>query len=168
MIKPIELFRDVKINKTVPFPLWMVFGIALFFVSCKSLKTAIFDQYSYQQAISIKVEGLSLMENAVEPYAQYGNEVQTLRLDLEKMVEYEKNKPDNEVSYAMWKVIADKDRNLLAGFLKRWEEKGQLSQIFINEAKLQVSESLDLIIKYEARKNKTNETNILNFLTTNN
>ncbi|MUU76932.1 hypothetical protein GN138_00610 [Winogradskyella sp. HL2-2] len=134
------------------------------FVSCQSLKTAVFDQYSYQQAISIKVESLNLMDEAVNDYLAHETEVRTLQLDLQKMVEYEKNKPDNEVSYTMWKTITNEERNLLAGFLKRWKEKDQLSQVFIDEAKVQVSEALDLIIKYEGQKNKTNETNILNFL----
>ncbi|WP_407557697.1 hypothetical protein [Winogradskyella sp. 4-2091] len=138
--------------------------VAMVLVSCQSLKTAVFDQYSYQQAISLKVEGLNLMDEAVNDFTQHAAEVKTLRLDLQKIMEYEKNKPDNEVSYAMWKSIANEERNLLAGFLKRWKEKNQLSQVFIDEAKIQVSESIDLIIKYEGQKNKTNETKILNFL----
>lgn len=146
-----------------------IFGIvfmAIILTSCNSLKTAVFDQYSYQQAISIKVESLNLMDEAIEEYAEHALDIEKLQLDLQKMVEYEKNKPDNEVSYAMWKTIANDERNLLAGFLKRWKEKNQLSQVFIDEAKIQVSESLDLIVKFEANKNKTNETNILNFLST--
>jgi hypothetical protein len=148
-------------------PTLLVAVLTLFLVSCKSLKTAVFDQYSYQQAISLKVESLNLMDEAVEVYTEHASDIETLQLDLQKMVEYEKNKPDNEISYAMWKIIANDERNLLAGFLKRWEEKSQLSQVFIKEAKLQVSESLDLIIKYEANKNKSNETNVLNFLSNN-
>ena len=35
--------------------------------ACNSLKTAVFDQYSYQQAISIKIESLNLMDKAIEP-----------------------------------------------------------------------------------------------------
>ena len=156
-------------NKTVlkPFSVKSILGIAfiaMVLVSCNSLKTAVFDQYSYQQAISIKVESLNLMDEAAGLYTEHVSDIETLQLDLQKIVEYEKNKPDNEVSYAMWKTIANKDRNLLAGFLKRWKEKNQLSQVFVDEAKIQVSEAIDLIIKYEANKNKTNETNILNFL----
>ncbi len=135
--------------------------------ACNSLKTAVFDQYSYQQAISIKIESLNLMDKAIEPYTNFEEEAEQLLLDLQKMVEYEKNKPDNEVSYAMWNVMANKDKNLLAGFFKRWKDKSQLSSIFIGEAKIQVAEALDLIVKYEAQKNKTNENNILGFLSNN-
>jgi len=141
--------------------------LILTFVACNSIKTAVFDQYSYQQTISIKVESLNLMNNAVEPYSNFEKEVEQLQLDLQKMVEYEKNKPDNEVTYAMWNVMTSKDKNLLAGFFTRWKDKNQLSSTFVDQAKVQIAEALDLIIKYEARKNKTNENNMLGFLSNN-
>lgn len=144
---------------------FVVFAFVL--MSCKSLRTAAFDQYSYQQAISIKVEGLNFMDNATEAYTTHETNVETLILDLKKMVEYEKNKPNNEVTYAMWKLIADKDKNLMAGFFKRWETENTLSTAFTTEAKQQIGEAFDLIIAYEAKKNKTNKSNILNFLTKN-
>ena len=145
----------------------VITSFVLLFIGCQSLKTAIFDQYSYQQAISIKVESLNLMDEATQSYNTYEEEVETLMLDLQKMVEYEKNKPNNEVSYAMWNLMANKDKNLLAGFFKRWQVDDQLSQGFTREAKVQVAEALDLIIQYEAKKNRVNETSILNFLGSN-
>ncbi|WCO00424.1 hypothetical protein [Psychroserpens ponticola] len=162
MIFKATIKKMVSIKKSV-----FIMTLVLVLSSCQSLKTAIFDQYSYQQAISIKVESLNLMSDADQSFSVYEVEVQDLLLELQKMIEYEKNKPDNEVSYAMWKVLANKEKNLLAGFFKRWKDGGKLSETFTNEAKLQVAEALDLIIKYEAQKNKTNETNILNFLGTN-
>ncbi|MEZ4792152.1 MAG: hypothetical protein R2783_01345 [Gelidibacter sp.] len=148
---------------------YLVLAIAfqLALLSCQSLKTAIFDQYSYQQAISLKVESGNLIEDATISYDDYEYEANNLLLELQKMVEYEKNKPNNEVSYAMWNVMANKDKNLLGGFLKRWNEEEILSEAFTQEAKLQIMEAFDLIIKYEAQKNKTNESNILNFLSNN-
>ena len=167
-MKPSLSFQYLQVKRAMLFRLpFLLLLLVLFFVSCKGLKTAVFDQYSYQQAVSIKVEGLSLMGDATEAYVENEEDVRVFLLELDKIVEYEKNKPDNAVSYAMWQAVANEDRNLLAGFFKRWRDKGQLSNVFIDEAKLQVSESLDLIIRYEANKNKTNETNILNFLSAN-
>ena len=162
MILKTSITRSKILRKSL-----FVMAFVLTLSSCQSLKTAIFDQYSYQQAISIKVESLNLMDDATQSYDSFETEVEDLMLELQKMVEYEKNKPDNQVSYAMWNVLANADKNLLAGFFKRWQDDGQLSKVFTDEAKLQISEALDLIIKYEAQKNKTNETNILNFLGTN-
>ncbi len=133
-------------------------------VSCDSLKTAVYDQYSYQQTISVKVESEALIEKATDSFSSHEAEVNDLILDLKKLVEYEKNKPNNEITYAMLKLMADQDKSLLAGFLKRWEDEQQLSQVFTNEAKAQIMEAFDLIIKYEANKNKENKTNLLSFL----
>lgn len=144
----------------------LIFSACMLF-SCSGLKTAVFDQYSYQQAISLKVESDNLMDSAINPYTNHQDEVKRMLLDIQKMLEYEKNKPDNTITYSMWKILADKDKNLLAGFFKRWEEEQQLSKVFANEARIQIMEAFDLIIKYEAQKNKTNESNILNFLTNN-
>lgn len=133
-------------------------------VSCNSLKTAVYDQYSYQQTISVKVESEALIDKATDSFSSHKAEVNDLILDLKKLVEYEKNKPNNEITYAMLKLMADQDKSLLAGFLKRWEDEQQLSQVFTNEAKVQIMEAFDLIIKYEANKNKENKTNVLSFL----
>ncbi|TYB73063.1 hypothetical protein ES676_09915 [Bizionia saleffrena] len=133
-------------------------------LSCQSLKTAVYDQYSYQQAISLKVESDALIDQATNIFSDHEEAVATLRLELKKLVEYEKNKPSNSISYAMLQLMANEDRNLLAGFLKRWEDEEQLSEAFTTEAKAQIREAFDLIIKYEADKNKTNTTNILDFL----
>ncbi|RED45515.1 hypothetical protein DFQ10_102388 [Winogradskyella eximia] len=168
MIKRFKSFQILKIKRTsILRPSLYIAVLTLFLMSCESIKTAVFDQYAYQEAISIKVESLNLMDEAVASYSEHEDDVQTLLLDLQKILEYEKNKPNNEVSFAMWQVVTDKERNLLAGFLERWKVDSQLSKVFIGEAKGQVTEALDLIIKYEANKNKTNETNILNFLSTN-
>ena len=139
----------------------LLFSVLL---SCNTLKTAVYDQYSYQQTISLKVESEALIEHATDNFSNHEDEVNDLVLDLKKLVEYEKNKPNNEITYAMLKLMADQDKSLLAGFLKRWEDEQQLSQVFTNEAKAQIMEAFDLIIKYEANKNKENKTNLLSFL----
>ncbi|HIC31772.1 MAG TPA: hypothetical protein EYO76_07625 [Flavobacteriaceae bacterium] len=139
----------------------LLFSVLL---SCNAVKTAVYDQYSYQQTISLKVESEALIENATDNFSDYETEVSDLVLELKKLVEYEKNKPNNEITYAMLKLIADQDKNLLAGFLKRWESEQQLSQVFTDEAKAQIMEAFDLIIKYEANKNKENKQSILDYL----
>jgi hypothetical protein len=57
----------------------------------------------------------------------------------------------------MWKMIANPDKNFIAGFLKRWKDKGTLSTFFINEAKGQAVEALDLILQYEGKKDPAAE-----------
>ena len=123
--------------------------ISFLFISCESLKTATFDQHSYQKATEIKVMSSQLMDQATYPYNDYEKEVTNLLSELDKIVEYEKNKPYNDISLEMWKILSDKERNLLAGFLKRWKEQNKMSEVFVEQAKSQVIEAIDLIINYE-------------------
>lgn len=129
----------------------------LLVTSCASLRTAAFDQYSYQKGTEIKVDATRLMDKATMSYDSQTAAIENLQSELDKMVEYEKNKPDNTISYAMWKMIANPDKNFIAGFLKRWKDKGTLSTFFINEAKGQTVEALDLILKYEGKKDPAAE-----------
>ncbi|WP_452597176.1 hypothetical protein [Pontimicrobium sp. MEBiC01747] len=145
----------------------VVVGLMLM-TSCDALKTAVYDQYSYQKSVEIKVEASSLMDKAITPYADNKEEIEALNKEIQKIVEYEKNKPNNEITYAMWKILSNKEKNLLAGFFKRWEEKGQMSQFFVTEAKAQVLEAMDLLIQYEGKKDKVAKDRLLDIITSNN
>ena len=133
-------------------------------VSCTSTKTALFDQYSYQKTTELKVETSNLIDKAATSYSANKIQIDKLLLDIEKLVEYEKNKPNNEISFAMWTILNDKEKNLLAGFFKRWEEKDKLSSTFSKEAKNQVLEAFDLLIQYELKKDKESANLLLNLI----
>ncbi len=135
--------------------------------SCTALKTAPFDQYSYQNTIAIKVDAARLMDKATTPYTENEVEVEEVKIALEKMLIYEQNKPNNGISYEMWKLLSDDDKNLLAGFLKRWKEKGTFSPIFLQESKAQVTEAFDILIRYEGKKDKETKQSLLDLILTN-
>ncbi len=132
--------------------------------SCKNLKTAIYDQYSYQKTIEIKVDASALIDKATTPYSDHLKEIGELGLEIQKIIEYEKNKPNNEITYAMWQLLADKDKNLLIGFFKRWKDKGQLNSFFVEEAKSQIAEAMDLLIQYEVNKDKETKDKLLQLI----
>ena len=50
--------------------------------------------------------------------------------------------------------MIDPEKNLVAGFFKRWKTKDKLSPAFISEAKGQISSAFDSIIGLESGKNK--------------
>lgn len=125
--------------------------------SCVSLRTAVFDQYSYQKGTEIKVDAERLMDRSNTPYDSQTAAIEHLETELDKMVEYEKNKPNNEISYAMWKMIANPDKKFIGGFLKLWKEKGTVNAVFAEEAKGQVTDALDLILQYEGKKDPAAE-----------
>jgi len=145
----------------------VVLGLTLM-TSCDSLRTAVYDQYSYQKSVEIKVETSNLMDKATTAYTDNKEEIDALDKEIQKIVEYEKNKPNNEITYAMWKILSNKEKNLLTGFFKRWEDKGQMSQFFITEAKAQVIEAMDLLIQYEGKKDKVAKDRLLDIITSNN
>ncbi len=72
--------------------------------------------------------------------------------DLSKAYEYAKGRPNNEESTRQWALMRDPEENLLAGFLKRWEEQGSMPQPFVAEAKDIISDAFDTIIELESGK----------------
>lgn len=140
--------------------------IMLMFSSCAAIRTAPFDQYSYQRAVEIKVDASRLMDKAVTPYKNHSQEIEELFVDLEKIVAYEQNKPNNEISYKMWKLLVDEDKNLLAGFFKKWNESdnGKMRPVFANEAKSQVIEAMNILIQYEGKKDKESENGLMRII----
>lgn len=146
------------------------FAIILFtmtIVSCESTRTAVFDQYSYQKTTELKVETSKLMDKATTPFSKNTAEVEVLLLNIEKLSEYEKNKPNNEITFAMWNVLSDPEKNLVGGFFKRWKEKETLSPTFVTESKKQVLEALDLLIQYEIKKDKESKDSLLELINLN-
>ncbi len=113
-----------------------------------------FSQRAYEQATSLKVEALALMDKAVRPYAEQKAEIEALRLDIDKAYEYARGRPNNEVSANQWKILRDPERNSLGGFLRRWELRGTLPPAFIAEARGLVADGFDTIIELESGKRK--------------
>ncbi|MFB9079002.1 hypothetical protein ACFFLS_10110 [Flavobacterium procerum] len=142
-------------------------AVSFLITSCESTKTALFDQYSYQKTTEIKVQTAKIMDKAVTPYQDHKLEVEELLFEIEKLAEYEKNKPNNQITFAMWQVLNDKEKNLLAGFFKRWQTKGILSPYFIDESKKQILSALDLLIQYEIKKDKESKEQLLELLNLN-
>lgn len=117
-----------------------------------------FTQRAYEQATSLKVEALTLMDKAIHPYAEHKTEVDALRLNIDKAYEYARGLPKNKVSTEQWQILRDPGRNSIGGFLKRWETKGQLLPAFIEEAKPIVAKGFDMIIELESGKQKPDST----------
>lgn len=138
--------------------------LVLLLASCASLQTAPFSQYAYQKGTEIKVDALRLMDKSSMEYSSQTAAIDHLEAELAKMLEYEKNRPNNQISYAMWKMMADPDKKFIAGYLKMWKEKGTVSTVFIDQAKEQVTEALDLVLQYEGKKDPAAENKLKQIL----
>ena len=134
---------------------WFVLIVSIL-AACSNL-IAVYSQTAYEQATSIKAESLVLMNKATEPYSQHAQEVAALMLNVDKAYEYAKGRPRNEISTEQWARMKDPNSNLLGGFLKRWQEQGRLSPVFVKEAEAQIAEAFDQIIELESGKNKAHE-----------
>ena len=124
--------------------------VAVLITGCVS--SAIFNQKAYEQATSLKVDALTLMDQATEPFADHRKAVDELTIKIEKAYQYCLGLPNNEETIGQWEIIKDPDRNSLMGFLKRWETEKQLSQTFINNVKDLVSKGFDEVIELESKK----------------
>jgi hypothetical protein len=130
--------------------------ISLLFISFlyACITTAPFSETSYEQATSLKVESLQLMDKATGSYTIHEKEVDDLMTKVEKAYEYAKGRPNNEISTQQWAIMKDPDRNLLGGFIRFWKEKVTLSAVFIKDQKKNVADGFDYIIKMESGKIK--------------
>ncbi len=116
-----------------------------------------FNETAYEQAVSLKVESLALMDKATHSFANHQTEVEGLIVNLNKAYEFAKGRPRNEISTRMWEILKDSDRHLLGRFLERWRKEGTLSKGYVEEKKLQVADAFDKIIGLESGKLKPSD-----------
>ena len=128
---------------------WVII-VLLVAAGCRSI--APYSQRAYEQAPSLKVEALALMERATAPYDEHEAAVEDLQTKVEKAYEYARNLPHNELTTRQWEILKSPERNLLGGFLALWREKGTLSPIFIREARSLVADAFDTISGLESGK----------------
>ena len=107
--------------KTIAF----IFGMFAL-VACATISN--FDQQAYVYTTSVKVDALNLMDQATTDFAGHSKEVKELQTQLQKIYEYEKNRPKNEITLKQWDILLNPDGHLLGGFLKRWETQKTLSK----------------------------------------
>ncbi len=129
--------------------------LILFAFSCATIST--FDQHSYIQTTSIKVDALEIMDLAKEDYSMHERSVKEFQNKLQKIYEYEKNRPKNEVTIKLWDILLDTNGHLLGGFINRWQKEKKLNETFIVEAKKLIGKSFDQISGLESKKIKTSE-----------
>ncbi len=139
-------------------PLILVIFPILFLISCAAITN--YDPTSYKNATDIKAESLLLMDKAIDPPNTLAMaRIEDLRVKLSQAYEYEAGKEGpNQITVKQWKILNDPEGGLLGGFLKRWEgtqgtETG-LKPGFVEEAKDQVKDAFDQIIKLESAKVK--------------
>ena len=146
--------EKLQLNRTL-----IIITLLPLFIFCLSACQYIspYSQFAYEQATSLKVESLALMDEATEPFSNHGEEVKELKEKIEKAYEYAKGMKHNEISARQWEILKDPNRNLLGGFLERWSKESTLGKAYVKEKKKQVGEAFDTIIGLESGKIKKSE-----------
>lgn len=128
------------------------FSFLIFLAACSTID--VFNQRAYEQATSIKVEALTLIDKATDSYNNHKTEIDQLELSAKKAYEYAKGREKNIESTMQWEIMVNPERNLLFGFLKRWKEEDKLGSAFISNAKEIISDGFDAVIELESGKRK--------------
>ncbi|MFT3704312.1 MAG: hypothetical protein QM802_18230 [Agriterribacter sp.] len=133
----------------------LLFGTLLLLAGCSTI--AKFDQYAYSQTTSLKVDVLNVMGHATDSFAVHANEVVNVQTEMNKMYEYEKNRPKNIISEKMWQVLNDSTGHLFGGFVARWKKEGKLDDTFVKESQNVIGASFDQISQLESGKIKSQQ-----------
>ncbi len=142
-----NIYLSIK-SKVRPSVLTLILGLSFWF--CTSI--SVFSPEAYKQAVDLKVESVNLMSFATMPYEDFEDDIDFVETELSKAYEFSKGRPDNEISTRQWEILINPEGNLLGGFLKRWETEGSLSEMFVTEMQILVSDAFDTIIGLESGK----------------
>lgn len=141
-----------------------IFGLLLAitiiaFSGCKALGPTIsaYDNYSYMQTISLKVDALNLMDMATEEYKDHKADLQHVQTNLQKIYEYEVHRPKNEITAKQWQLLTDTSGHLLGGFIVKWRNESKCGKGYIMEKKKQISFAFDQIAELESKKIKPSD-----------
>lgn len=129
--------------------------LLLSFIGCASISS--FDQQAYYQTTSLKVDALNIMDLAKDEYSVYEKSVREFETQVQKIYEYEKNRPKNEITIQLWDKLLDQNGHLLGGFLNRWETDKKFGETYIVEAKKLVDKAFDQIAGLESKKLKPSD-----------
>jgi hypothetical protein len=129
--------------------------LSIFYTACSTISH--FDQFAYQQTTSLKVDALHVMDFAKETFTSHETEVTKIQMDMQKIYEYEKNRPKNEISTKMWKILIDSSGALFGGFINTWKSQGKCSPAYITNKKQQIAFAFDQIAELESHKIKPSD-----------
>ena len=126
--------------------------------ACSTIAT--YDQTAYEHATDLKVDTLALMKKANTPYASNQQAIASVQLEMDKAIEYDKGRPLNSDTVALWGILQDKFNQYLAD----WKAGSTLSPTFITDKTVGasgntgMSADFDQIIELESGKNKPDTT----------
>jgi hypothetical protein len=132
--------------------IFMTGSLILMLAACSTISK--FDQYAYTQTTSLKVDAINVMGLATDSFHLHRADVAGVQTDINKMLEYERNRPKNTINEKMWTLIQDSTGHLFGGFIARWQKEGKLDTVFVKESQLLIGSTFDQISQLESGKIK--------------
>jgi hypothetical protein len=134
--------------------LFLFFSASFFYTSCKTI--AYYDNNSFVKTAELKAKTLVLIGHANEEYKDYRNQVDDIMIVAETLYAMQKARQLNFLTVKQWDILMkgtgiDK-KSILPEFFNMWKRKGKLNDFFIDEAKEQIGDAFDEILKLEEQK----------------
>src|ERR1700754_4673053 len=95
--------------------IFMTGSLILMLAACSAISK--FDQYAYTQSTSLKVDAINVMGLATDSFALHQADVVKVQTDINKMLEYERNRPKNVINEKMWILLQDSTGHLFGGYI---------------------------------------------------
>lgn len=115
---------------------------------------ALYDQYAYTQATSLKVDLQNLAEeSSTINYTDAKADIEKVNIELQKAYEYSKGRSKNSLSAKQYEILLS-DSNFYKTFLRTWQTQGKESPTAANEIKIKLGQLMDQIIELESGKNR--------------
>lgn len=111
-----------------------------------------FDPVTYKSLTDLKAETILFLQNIDEtkPYAEYAAKFDDLKLQMEKIYEYEKGKNLNNDTIAQISEI----RTMIQDLVTRYKGQNKLSPVYLEEKIKQLEQAFALTIATENFKSK--------------
>jgi hypothetical protein len=132
----------------------ILIAVSLWLVTACSPLIALYDQYAYTQAVSLKVDMQNLADqSATTSYSDAKANVAAVNTELQKAYEYDRGRSKDSLSSKQYRILLS-DNGFYKSFLKDWETHQKLSSTAAGEMKTQIGRLMDEVIALEAGKNK--------------
>ncbi|MEP6681768.1 MAG: hypothetical protein ABJA35_00845 [Parafilimonas sp.] len=129
------------------------FLLTIMLIGCKPT-IALYDQYAYTQATSLKVDLQNLaMESDSISYNAAKPDIDKVNTELQKAYEYNKGRNLNSLSAKQYGILLS-DNDFYKQFLNNWKASGKESEVFAQNVSEKIGQLMDQIIKLENGKNK--------------
>ena len=116
---------------------------------------ALYDQYAYTQATSLKVDLQNLAEESSSvAYGDAKADIIKVTTELQKGFEYSNGRSKNTISTKQYTILLG-ENNFYKTFLKTWKTQGKLSEAGADEIKIKIGQLMDQVIELENGKNKS-------------